>query len=97
MDMRYILLHELQHYKHKDAIASYLMNLFGVLYWFNPLVWYALKEMRSDREVACDTSVLKHMLHVSSFKSYKTKLPSYPLKYADKSTRSIFSGDMSHL
>ena len=54
-DMRYMLLHELQHYKHKDAIASYLMNLAGVVYWFNPLVWYALKEMRNDREVACDT------------------------------------------
>ncbi len=26
-DMRYMLLHELQHYKHKDAIASCLMNL----------------------------------------------------------------------
>ena len=26
-DMRYMLLHELQHYKHKDAVASYLMNL----------------------------------------------------------------------
>ena len=58
-DMRYMLLHELQHYNHKDAVASYLMNLAGVIYWFNPLVWYALKEMRNDREVACDTSVLK--------------------------------------
>ena len=48
-DMRYILLHELQHYKHHDAIANYLMNLAGVVYWFNPLVWYALKEMRNDR------------------------------------------------
>ena len=58
-DMRYMLLHELQHYKHHDAIGSFLMNLAGVVYWFNPLVWYALKEMRNDREVACDTSVLK--------------------------------------
>ena len=30
-DMRYMLLHELQHYKHKDAVASYLMNLAGVV------------------------------------------------------------------
>ena len=53
-DMRYMLLHELQHYKHKDAVASYLMNLAGVVYWINPLVWYALKEMRNDREVAIE-------------------------------------------
>ena len=54
-EMRYMLLHELQHYKHHDAIANYLMNL--AVYWFNPLVWYALKEMRNDREVACDKSI----------------------------------------
>lgn len=72
-DMRYMLLHELQHYKHKDALASYLMNLTGILYWFNPLVWYALKEMRYDREVACDTSVLK-MLEEDSYTDYGNTL-----------------------
>lgn len=59
VDMRYMLLHELQHYKHKDAFANYLMNLAGILYWFNPFVWSALKEMQIDREAACDTSVLE--------------------------------------
>lgn len=58
-DMRYMILHELQHYKHKDALINHVMNLAGILYWFNPVVWYALKEMRNDKEVACDTSVLK--------------------------------------
>lgn len=68
-DIRYMLLHELQHYRHSDAIASYLMNFFGILYWFNPLVWYALKEMRNDREVACDTSVLK-LLNENDYEDY---------------------------
>jgi len=44
-DMRYMLLHELQHYKHKDAIINFLMNFTGIVYWFNPFIWYALKEM----------------------------------------------------
>ncbi|MBD5522728.1 MAG: BlaR1 family beta-lactam sensor/signal transducer [Lachnospiraceae bacterium] len=78
-DMRYMLLHELQHYKHKDAIASYLMNFFGILYWFNPLVWYALKEMRNDREVACDTSVLK-LLNESDYENYGNTL----INFAEK-------------
>ena len=78
-DMRYMLLHELQHYKHKDAIASYLMNLAGVVYWFNPLVWYALKEMRNDREVACDTSVLK-MLEEDAYEDYGNTL----INFAEK-------------
>ena len=78
-DMRYMLLHELQHYKHHDVIANYLMNLAGVVYWFNPLVWYALKEMRNDREVACDTSVLK-MLEEDAYEDYGNTL----INFAEK-------------
>lgn len=78
-DMRYMLLHELQHYKHHDAIASHLMNLAGVVYWFNPLVWYALREMRNDREVACDTSVLK-MLEEDAYEDYGNTL----INFAEK-------------
>lgn len=72
-EMRYMLLHELQHYRHKDAIANYLMNFAGVLYWFNPIVWFALREMRNDREVACDTSVLK-MLDENDYENYGNTL-----------------------
>ena len=78
-DMRYMLLHELQHYRHKDAFASCLMNLTGILYWFNPFVWYALKEMRNDREVACDTSVLK-LLDESDYEDYGNTL----INFAEK-------------
>ncbi len=72
-EMRYMLLHELQHYRHKDAIANYLMNFAVVLYWFNPVVWLALREMRNDREVACDTSVLK-MLDENDYENYGNTL-----------------------
>ena len=78
-DMRYMLLHELQHYKHKDAVASYLMNLAGVVYWFNPLVWYALKEMRGDREIACDSSVL-NLLKSDDYVTYGNTL----INFAEK-------------
>ena len=78
-DMRYMLLHELQHYRHKDVLASYLMNFFGVLYWCNPCVWYALKEMRNEREVACDTSVLK-LLDESDYENYGNTL----INFAEK-------------
>lgn len=57
-DLRFILLHELQHYKRKDIIGNLLMNLFHSLYWFNPFIWYAFKEIKSEREIACDDSVL---------------------------------------
>ena len=97
-DMRFMLLHELQHYKHKDAVGSFLMNLAGVIYWFNPLVWYALKEMRNDREVACDTSVLK-MLEEDAYEDYGNTL----INFAEKVSLTTFpfatglSGNMEQM
>lgn len=78
-DVRFILLHELQHYKHRDALANLLMNLAGMLYWFNPFVWHALRKMRNDREIACDTSVLL-MLEMESYKDYGNTL----INFAEK-------------
>ena len=57
-ELRYIMLHELNHYVRRDAVANLLMNLAGTVYWFNPFVWYALRQMRNDRETACDAGVL---------------------------------------
>ncbi len=84
-DMRYILLHELQHYKHRDALGNCLMNTAHVLYWFNPFVWYALEEMRNDREIACDTSVLK-MLKKEDYENYGNAL----INFAQKTSRTPF-------
>ena len=96
--IRYMLLHELQHYRHKDALAGYLMTLTGILYWFNPMVWIALKEMRNDREIACDTSVL-NMLEPDSYEDYGMTL----IHFAEKLSRPAFpfaaglSGSMSQM
>ena len=79
VDIRYILLHELQHYKHKDALANYIMNIAGVFYWFNHFVWFAIKEMHIDREVACDTSVLE-MLTEDAYQDYGNTLINFAHK-----------------
>ncbi|MDP4099041.1 BlaR1 family beta-lactam sensor/signal transducer [Paenibacillus sp. P96] len=60
-DMKYIILHELHHYKNKDMVMNYFTLIFQVVYWFNPLVWIAFREMRLDREIACDTAVLQSL------------------------------------
>lgn len=57
-EIKYILLHELHHYKYKDIATNYLIVLFQILYWFNPLIWMAFREMRLDQEIACDSAVL---------------------------------------
>lgn len=60
-NIKYIFMHELQHYKFKDIATNYLTIIYQILYWFNPLVWIAFKQMRVDREIACDTAVLKSL------------------------------------
>lgn len=57
-DIKFIMMHELHHYKYKDIATNYLMIIYQILYWFNPLVWIAFKKMRTDREIACDLAVL---------------------------------------
>lgn len=59
--LRYMLLHELQHYKQRDAFVNHLVNLASALYWWNPLVMRALRAMRDDRETACDAAVLSRL------------------------------------
>ncbi|MFD2922250.1 BlaR1 family beta-lactam sensor/signal transducer [Halobacillus naozhouensis] len=60
-NIKYIFMHELYHYKTRDIATNYLTILYQIFYWFNPLVWMAFKEMRLDREIACDTAVLKSL------------------------------------
>lgn len=84
-DMRFMLLHELQHYRHKDNLTGYFMNLAGILYWLNPLIWYALKEMRCDREIACDSSVLQ-ILQETDYEAYGNTL----INLAEKISHSLF-------
>ena len=72
-DIRYMLLHELQHYKHKDILIGYLINTVNVFYWFNPLIGYFLKRIRQERELACDSAVLQ-LLKETEYKSYGNTL-----------------------
>jgi bla regulator protein BlaR1 len=78
-DLCNIFLHELQHHRQKHFIVNYIMCLFQIIYWFNPLVWYALLEMRTDLEVACDISVLE-LLDENSYWKYGNTI----INFADK-------------
>lgn len=91
-DLRYIFLHELQHYKHKDAVLNYVSCIFQILYWFNPLIWYGFRVMRKDREIACDHSVIRTVgrEHAASY--------GYTLiRYAEKLRQNVFLSPLSRL
>ena len=57
-ELRYVVLHELGHVKRKDILLCWLMAGLQVLHWFNPMVWLTFRQMRADRELACDALAL---------------------------------------
>lgn len=92
-EIKYIMLHELNHYKNKDILVNYVMCVFQIVYWFNPLIYLAFKEMRLDREIVCDHSVLR-MIDKDSYIDYGRTI----INFAEKISLSsplLVAADMS--
>jgi beta-lactamase regulating signal transducer with metallopeptidase domain len=56
---RYALSHELVHIERRDVLRQLLGQIAAGLYWFNPLIWYALRHLRIEREFACYDRVVQ--------------------------------------
>jgi len=62
-----VLAHELGHIKRRDPLSQLLVQFVCAIYWFNPLVWLAARQIESDRERACDDLVLNHGVKASDY------------------------------
>lgn len=79
--IRYILLHEMAHYRRKDVLVNYLLILLQIVHWFNPVIWYCFKRIREDMEMATDhyvLSVLDNAEHRSYGQALLTVLEGFP-------------------
>jgi len=60
--LKVVLLHELAHLRRWDTWTSWGRSLLLTLYWFNPLLWLAVRRMNDDKEEACDVLALQTFL-----------------------------------
>lgn len=58
-ELRFVVRHELGHWRRRDLWTQALMQVAVVVHWFNPLVWLAARLARTDCELACDECVLR--------------------------------------
>lgn len=58
-ELRWILKHELTHYKNNDLIYKFIITFLSIIYWFNPFIYIMNKEINNDCELFCDEHVLR--------------------------------------
>lgn len=72
-EAEHVLLHELAHLKRGDLWIHGLCLLLQIVYWFNPLLVWARKQMKYVREICCDLT-LANLLREKTKKYRQTLL-----------------------
>ena len=75
-EWRWVLAHELAHVRRRDYLVRWLEWLACVWFWWNPVVWWAQRNLRQAEEICCDNLVLSYL---------KPK----PRSYADSLLRAV--------
>jgi beta-lactamase regulating signal transducer with metallopeptidase domain len=62
-ERRQVILHELAHVKRYDLLWGWPVEIARIVYFFNPLVYWAAYRLRLERELACDQLAMAHSGH----------------------------------
>jgi len=57
-EWHWVLAHELAHIRRRDYMVRWLEWLACVLFWWNPVVWWAQRNLRAMEEICCDDLVI---------------------------------------
>src|SRR5690606_189139 len=56
--LRFVLLHELEHHARRDVLAEGMLRLVRFAFWFHPVAWIVIVAHRRFREYACDEAAV---------------------------------------
>jgi len=62
-----VLTHEMAHIVRSDFLLLNLTHFLCAFYWFNPLIWLAMRKLVREREHACDDRVLRDGVRASTY------------------------------
>lgn len=60
-DARYILAHELTHFRRRDLWKKFLVNMIQCIHWFNPIVYLLNRDFAYWLETSCDEDVVSSL------------------------------------
>lgn len=59
--LRCILAHEIAHVRRRDPLVRWIEWAACVLFWWNPVVWWARRNLRANEELCCDAMALESL------------------------------------
>lgn len=73
-DFLYTVTHELMHFKRRDILYKWLVQIAVCLHWFNPLVYVMSSEISKTCEFSCDEAVISRIGRENAAEYGKTLL-----------------------
>lgn len=83
-ELKYIFRHELTHFRRRDFIYKWLVEITVCLHWFNPVIYWVRKQINRACELSCDEAVVACLGNAERKAYGDTLLNSIVLNYSGK-------------
>ncbi len=94
---RDVLVHELAHVKRLDFLTQIIGRYACAVFWFNPFMWLAARQMRVERERACDDEVLRAGTKPSEYAGHLLEIARSVKSFSAASFSSVAMAQRSQL
>lgn len=92
-----VLQHEMVHIVRFDWPLRVLARIARSIYWFNPLVWWAVRRLEFEQEMACDEEVLSLGSRASSYACHLLGIARTAVQSPAVATAGLAMARRSHL